>query len=151
MSVLALVLLIANDHWLKRTGPEWLAGKLSDFAGLLFLPLLLIGLSELVRSSLGRPWCTRPRTFIGTALAVGVIFALMKTTSIGADSYRAALGWAQWLLSAPVRAIRGRPIGSPGRVGLVEDWTDLVAVPALLGSVWIGLRASERGSAQCEE
>lgn len=41
--VFALVLLVANDSWLKSGGhlPPWLTGKLSDFAGLTVLPVAL--------------------------------------------------------------------------------------------------------------
>ncbi len=42
----ALALLVVNDHWLKHSGllPGWLTGKLSDFAGLIVAPLLLVTL-----------------------------------------------------------------------------------------------------------
>src|SRR5690606_7865931 len=42
----ALLLLVANDHWLKGSGmvPGVLTGKLSDFAGMLVAPTLLAAL-----------------------------------------------------------------------------------------------------------
>lgn len=45
----ALAVLVLNDHYLKGAGllPGWLTGKLSDFAGLIVAPLLLV---ELVRA-----------------------------------------------------------------------------------------------------
>jgi hypothetical protein len=43
---LALLLLVANDHWLKRSGevPGWFTGKLSDFCALVVGPLCLLAL-----------------------------------------------------------------------------------------------------------
>ncbi len=41
--VVALLILIVNDHFLKGAGilPWWITGKLSDVAGIVFFPLLL--------------------------------------------------------------------------------------------------------------
>ncbi|MBX9348383.1 hypothetical protein [Chromobacterium piscinae] len=39
--LISLLLLLANDWWLKETHPGWLSGKLSDFAGLMLIGLLL--------------------------------------------------------------------------------------------------------------
>ena len=44
----SLLVLLVNDHWLKRTHPGVLSGKLSDFATMLLLPVLLHALFELV-------------------------------------------------------------------------------------------------------
>jgi len=43
LPLLAVVVLCLNDHFLKGSGllPGWLTGKLSDFAGLFFFPILL--------------------------------------------------------------------------------------------------------------
>jgi hypothetical protein len=43
----ALLVLWLNDHWLKSAdlAPGWFTGKLSDFAGLLVAPVLLVALS----------------------------------------------------------------------------------------------------------
>jgi hypothetical protein len=45
---LALVVLVANDHWLKHSAiaPSWLTGKLSDFAGLIVAPIVLCGVAR---------------------------------------------------------------------------------------------------------
>ncbi|MFZ9889678.1 MAG: hypothetical protein ACO3JL_19455, partial [Myxococcota bacterium] len=56
----ALLVLAINDHALKGAGvlPSWVVGKLSDFAGLVFFPLLLVTLWNLacegVNALLGR-------------------------------------------------------------------------------------------------
>src|SRR5688572_14818396 len=44
----AVILLAVNDHVLKGSGllPNWLTGKLSDFAGLFLFPLLVTALLD---------------------------------------------------------------------------------------------------------
>lgn len=42
--LLALVLLLVNDHVLKAAYPGWFTGKLSDFAGLFCFPLFFVAL-----------------------------------------------------------------------------------------------------------
>lgn len=42
--LLSLALLIANDTWFKYAWPGWITGKLSDFAGMALLGLLLFAL-----------------------------------------------------------------------------------------------------------
>ncbi|GAB1819999.1 hypothetical protein [Herbidospora sp. RD11066] len=69
LTVLALVVLVVNDHLLKATFPGFVTGKLSDVAGLVLLPPLL---DLLVR---------RPRLSIAIT---GAGFTLVKTTATGA-------------------------------------------------------------------
>jgi hypothetical protein len=117
----AVALLAINDHVLKGAGwlPPVVTGKLSDFAGLFFFPLLLVALARLARARHGgiAPLCTRD-----LALAVGataIVFAAVKTTAGGAALYREALAWV-W--GAPVR--------------FVADATDLVAL-LVLPVTWV--------------
>ena len=46
---MCMLLLVVNDHVLKGAGmlPEWLTGKLSDFAGLVVAPVCLVSLLRL--------------------------------------------------------------------------------------------------------
>ncbi len=67
--MLALVVLVVNDHMLKAAWPGFVTGKLSDVAGLILFPALL----DLV---IRRP---------GVSIAItGVGFTLVKTTAAGA-------------------------------------------------------------------
>lgn len=76
----SVVVLILNDHVLKGAGiaPAWLTGKLSDFAGLYFFPVLICDVGE---------WALRQRSIVvsrkASALAsvavTGVVFSLGKT------------------------------------------------------------------------
>jgi hypothetical protein len=76
----AVLVLAVNDHLLKGSGilPGWLTGKLSDFAGLFFFPVLL---AAIVRGALR---LAGPRELpvrvlaAATTLATGVVFTLLK-------------------------------------------------------------------------
>ncbi|TKK87760.1 hypothetical protein FDA94_16415 [Herbidospora galbida] len=69
LTVLALVVLVVNDHLLKYTWPGLVTGKLSDVAGLILLPAVL-------DLALRRP---------AVSIAVtGAGFALVKATATGA-------------------------------------------------------------------
>lgn len=46
----ALFLTAINDHYLKDQFHNFLTGKISDFSGLFYFPLLLYGLSEFIKS-----------------------------------------------------------------------------------------------------
>ena len=68
LPIAAVLVLTLNDHVLKGSGllPGWLTGKLSDFAGLFFFPLLLAALARGAARLAGRGEITRRR-----ALALG--------------------------------------------------------------------------------
>ena len=48
LALISLVVLVLNDHLLKPLTPGWLTGKLSDVAGLLFFPFLLLALVDVI-------------------------------------------------------------------------------------------------------
>ncbi len=128
LPLLAVALLVVNDHWAKRAHPGWLTGKLSDAAGLVFFPILLAALAEGALGAFG----ARPRgrrALAAACVATALAFALAKTTALGNEAYRVGLGWAQWPFRAVAAAARGRPAPPPRPVVLVRDPTDLVALP----------------------
>ncbi|WP_066366734.1 hypothetical protein [Herbidospora mongoliensis] len=69
LTVLALVVLVVNDHVLKQAFPGFVTGKLSDVAGLILLPPLL----DLV--------LRRPKVSIAVT---GIAFTLVKASATGA-------------------------------------------------------------------
>jgi hypothetical protein len=109
-SVLALVVLVLNDHLLKRAWPGWFTGKLSDVAGLVVAPLLLAAVLALVRA---------PRSLPVSLAATGAGFVFCKTSDIGA-----AVTSSVWSLFGTPTMIRA-------------DVTDLLALPALYAAWWI--------------
>ena len=86
VTVLGLLLLLANDHYLKAAHPGWLTGKLSDAAGLVLAPPLL---ALVVRRPAAALW------------SVGVGFSLVK--SFG---YVAELASAAWSVAHGPSIIR---------------------------------------------
>ena len=101
----ALIVLVANDHWWKGAGllPGWLTGKLSDFAGLVFFPVLLTALVEL-----GWRRARRPVVAVAATAVTGLSFTLLKV-------------WE------PANRLANEAWGS-----VALDPTDLVALPSLL-------------------
>lgn len=75
----ALGLLVLNDHMLKGAGvlPGWLTGKLSDFAGVFLLPVLLFVSLDTLSCLTGRR-ITRLPLACSSALFTGVLFTLLK-------------------------------------------------------------------------
>jgi hypothetical protein len=111
--VLALVMLILNDHVLKQAWPGLVTGKLSDFAGLVVAPLLL----AVPLAALG------VRRSVPVAIALtGMGFVLAKTSVAGAAATSAV-----WSLTGVPTLIRA-------------DVTDLVALPALGLTWWVDRR-----------
>ena len=103
-TIAAIVILFINDQYLKYAYPSWLTGKLSDFAGLIFFPILF---EPLVKS---RKW---------SVIITGIGFASVKLTTVGNGFYNQIyqgffdiLGWGQ-------------------QVPLVMDASDCIALMAL--------------------
>lgn len=119
VSLLALALLLVNDHVLKAVRPGTVTGKLSDVAGLLVAPPLLA-----VLVSLCAPRLPSRGVAIGATVAVGVGFAAVKSSGTAA-----AAASALWTVVAGPSTVRA-------------DLTDLLALPALLGAlaVWRAVR-----------
>lgn len=104
--VASLVVLVANDHWLKGSGllPDVATGKLSDFAGMIVAPVLLAVLLR-VRTRRGLLACH---------LAVAGVFSAIQLSPAFAGQ------WSS-LMAA---------IGHPWAITC--DPTDLLALPFLL-------------------
>jgi hypothetical protein len=116
----AVGLLALNDHVLKgaRVLPGAVTGKLSDFAGLFFFPLLL---AAGVR---------------GASLVVRRRHVADRRSLAAAAAIATALGFAAVKLVPAVNAIVGRTWGH-----MVMDPTDLIALPMVgLAAAWM-LRA----------
>lgn len=124
----AVGVLVVNDHVLKGSGlaPGWLTGKLSDFAGLFFFPVLALAVLEL--ATRGRIRARRAEVGALLAAATALGFALVKL-SPGVNAWVSAV-WGPMTLDA----------------------TDLVALPsAFLG--WLFLvrgRSSTRTASAVE-
>ena len=109
-----MLALVINDHWAKAAFDNVITGKVSDFAGMIFFPLLLVSMVELV--------VARPRrvVLVGAIVATGMVFALVKTW----PPMTALYCWGLGVLQAPVR-------GVIVPVSIHADPTDLWALSAL--------------------
>ncbi len=124
----ALGLLLLNDHWLRRTWPSPLTGKLGDFAWLFYAPIVAAALLELAwprRMARQRAWAGA----LGFAL-VSSIFALAKTVPA---CHAAVVVAASALFGFPV--------------GWRCDPTDLVALLVLIPAWLLWRRGGSRAGA----
>ena len=137
-----ITLLVVNDHLLKAAFPGLVTGKLSDVAGLLFFPALLVAAAEVLAATSGRDWRHGPLT-VGLACGATVAgFAAVKLTAFGALAFGTLLGWAQSVAGSVVAGLVGGQ-AQPAALALVaRDPWDLVALPAVLLAAWIGLARS---------
>jgi hypothetical protein len=142
-ALLAIALLVINDHVLKARAPGLVTGKLSDVAGLVFFPLLLAAAAEQVGLRGGRA------AVIAAAAATGIAFAAIKLWAPAGELYRVGLAALQWPFHALAALLDGSALPALGRVRLVQDPTDLLALPALLVPVALARSAApERRLAQ---
>jgi hypothetical protein len=100
----AMVLLALNDHVLKGRAPGWLTGKLSDFAGLLFFPLLLTAGWNTARWALRRPWRLTSRALVIAVVATGIGFTIWKLGGV-LGAVRDPSDLAALVMLAPAYAI----------------------------------------------
>ena len=124
----AVGLLALNDHALKGSGllPGAVTGKLSDFAGLFFFPLLLAAAANgLSRATRGRDVADRRSLAAAAALVTGLGFAAVK-------------------IVPAVNALAARTWGA-----MVMDPTDLWALPMVgLAAAWMLRRSAPRAGSR---
>ncbi len=142
-----ILVLLVNDQVLKRAWPGVVTGKLSDLAGLVFAPLLLVAVAELAASAAGR-WRGPSRRWLSAAVAVvGLGFAAVKLLPGAEALWEAGLGAVQWPVSAVGDLLAGRGLPPIRPVASTPDATDLVTIPAVWLAHAIGLARVERGVA----
>lgn len=142
----AILLLLLNDHLWKYSYPGFLTGKLSDVAGLIFFPLLLQALWEVLCAACGRYRGPSARALVVSVVLTGVVFAAVKISPEAGWLYRVGLAALQWPARAALALAQGLEVPAVGRVALTQDPSDLWALPALLVALWVGLRRVRRGS-----
>jgi hypothetical protein len=132
--LVALIVLAVNDHYWKGAGvlPGWLTGKLSDFAGLLFFPLLLTSLADTLLYGVVRVtgWKLDPtlrawKIWLG-CLATAAVFAPLELSAAYGRFYTETLG----------------KVGFPSET--VADLTDLYALVMIPLAGWLGYRELQR-------
>lgn len=132
LALIALLVMMTNDHVFKDAWPGVLTGKISDLAGLVFFPLFLQALWETSLAEMGRDWQPRRAILLRAVLATAIGFVLVKTVPACHDAYRYGLGFLQWPARILVAEWRGVGPAEFAPVRSVLDPTDLVALPGLL-------------------
>jgi hypothetical protein len=119
VSLVAIGVLVVNDHLLKAQFGSWWTGKLSDVAGMVFFPALVATVLAAVAPRLTK------RHLVALAVAITAVgFAWVKTADAGAATASAVL------------------TGVAGPSVVLKDATDLLTLPALGLAVYVGLRVS---------
>ncbi|MEI7744685.1 MAG: hypothetical protein WCK58_13170 [Chloroflexota bacterium] len=143
-AIVALVVLVLNDHILKSAMPGLLTGKLSDVAGLIVFPLLLAEAVLAGTRLVGRRPVVAPVAVVAWCAGVTTLgFALVKTLAPATAAWAWAWGAVQWLAGAG--PLTGRPLLL---VAVVRDPTDLLALPAVLVAVAIAARTRRQALAR---
>lgn len=147
----SMLLFGLNDHYLKSAYHNWLTGKLSDFAGLVVFPCLLISILEwgrfVFRRSRPEAGCKEAREGVAAesrspapewlasrkqvafaCLFTGVLFSAIKLHPPASDLYCSLVEGARAALRL-----------GPGAVQNVVDPSDLLALPALIVPLWLGV------------
>ena len=139
LTLLAGAALVLNDHLFKRCFPGTLSGKLSDFSGMVFGPIVIAAVLELVLTRAtgnGPSPRLRARLLLGAALATAAVFTLMKTTAFGSQAYGLTFGLLQWPFRALAAVSSGGALPPVAPVAVARDPSDLIALP--LGAVpWL--------------
>jgi len=119
--LLAVALLVLNDHVFKAQFHNGLTGKLSDFAGCFLLPWFVSAvLAQLT------PWSLRARIGVGV-VATLALFVPIKLSSVAAAFVARAI------------EVLSLPLGL-GAQHIVADPSDLLAVPMVGVAAWLVLR-----------
>jgi hypothetical protein len=117
VALVAIALLLVNDHVLKQAYPGWLTGKLSDFAGLVMFPLLVATVLP-IRVAV-----------VGTGIAFAAVKLWAPANLVGE--------WLMGVVRWPLDAVTTQSLPALTSVEIVRDPTDLIAIPSLAVAWWI--------------
>lgn len=144
IALTAIGLLIVNDHILKSLVPGLITGKVSDFAGLVFFPLLLEAAHELGCAATRRDWGPSQAVLSLSIAVTALTFAAVKLIPEATAAFASTLGAIQWLTGQILMV----GAAAPWRVEVAQDPTDLMALPVLALTYVIGRRRSGSGAGQ---
>lgn len=125
LPLLAVAVLLINDHWWKGRGPDLLTGKVSDAVGLFVFPIMVLSVIEVVRKIGGRPWESGVSAAAIASLVTFVGFVLVKTVPPVSHTYAAIIGYLRWPAYAARNAMDGSEIPPPNPIEVTLDVTDL--------------------------
>lgn len=146
--VVSLAVLLLNDHVWKglARGTPWslLTGKLSDVAGLVFLPVLVVAGLEVLAAWRGRYRGPSSRQAVVVAVVVAALFVAMKTNDHAGAAYAWTLAALQWPARALMAWLSSTSTPTLRPVAHVVDPTDVIGV---VGVWWVVWQTRRRASA----
>jgi hypothetical protein len=128
--LLALLVLVVNDHFLKEQWGNTLTGKLSDVAGLVFFPIVCVAIADAALRVGGRSGVHRSG-FVAALIVIGIAFTAVKVSPTVAEGYSYGLGAMQWPIESTRAALSGSASPTINPVWVLADATDVLALPAL--------------------
>jgi hypothetical protein len=131
VSIVAGALLVINDQILKSEWPGAVTGKLSDIAGLILFPLLLVSLAECFRFLLRRRILVESDELLWP-LICGLGFILVKCTALGNSAYARSVGSIRWPVHAVVAEFHHDALPSIQPILVARDYTDLTVLGVLV-------------------
>ncbi len=140
----SLLVLLVNDHWLKRTHPGVLSGKLSDFATMLLLPVLLHALFELGYAFIKRHAPTpmlSNRALLASIVISSLVFGLPELWKPAETAYCYGMAVLRWPFRAFGALLTRHALPEFRRCAATADLTDLLA----LSSEYVAWRVARRG------
>jgi hypothetical protein len=142
ITLIALALWAINDHVIKGWGPGVLTGKLSDVAGVMVSPTVLLGILE---------WCApaplrrhRRAVLAASCAAIGALLVGLELSRPVELAYQHVLGSAQFVARGMVAWLSGGVTPAYALVHTTPDVTDLLTLPALAVPWWLGRRGQGR-------
>jgi hypothetical protein len=138
--LVALLVLVVNDQLAKAAWPGPITGKLSDVAGLIVAPIALLAASEVALWGTGRWSGPSGRALAVAIVVVGVAFVAVQVWPPATEAYRWGLGALQWPIRAAAAVLAGGSGSAIAPVQVTADAEDLLALPALLVTGWVGRR-----------
>jgi hypothetical protein len=144
VALVALAMLVINDHVLKVYAPSPLTGILSGVAGIIILPLVLQAGWETVQSLRGRGAGPSLRVLLVGCLATGIAYAAVEMVPPITELYRYGWGALQWPASAMLALVDQEALPRIVPVLAVADPLDLSALPFLTIPWWLGRQRASR-------
>jgi hypothetical protein len=131
VALVSLGVLLINDWFLKRMLHDPLTGKISDIAGLILVPIVLVSVVEIVVARRGRRWGLRAGTVNAVVGVVAVSFVAVKLWGPAERVFLAASSAVAWPAYEFRSLLHGGLMGLPA-VHVVRDPTDLLVLPVLV-------------------
>lgn len=147
LCLVATAAMIGNDRWLKHAYPGVLSGKLSDFCGVLLLPLWLSAGVELTLVAVlrRRPPGWVEAAVVNVAIAVtAVVFSAIQLSPMANRIYASGLGLVQWPFRGAFALLQGHGPVPWAPVASVSDPSDLIALVMLPIVWWMARRPGHR-------